>query len=83
MRPYRINSLELRKVKTCGKYLEIVKWFTDSEGRSFCYTVASWKGEDLEFIGDRVFSKKIDKKDFWKLAKKGQKIAKKSRGNKF
>ncbi len=67
---HRINDLQLNAY---GCRYEIVKWQTDSKGRSTCYTIAYWSGNDLMFVGDRPFNNKINKKDFWKLAKKGQK----------
>ena len=63
---YRINDLQLN---TFGCRSEIQ--YKNCEG--VCYTIAYWNGNNLTFVGAKPFNKEINKKDFWKLAKRGQK----------
>lgn len=76
----RIDQIELR---SCTSQLitfpqtqhccaEIVYWTGET-----CFTLAYWgmdsEGFYLKFVGGRVFSYIGHPKEFWKLAKKGQK----------
>ena len=59
------------------KTIEIVRWNDDSMS---CYTVAYFKvgveSADLNFVDGRPFDEKINREDFWKLAKCSYEILK-------
>ena len=78
----RIGDLEVRSCNQslCGRdpheTAEIVQWWERHNDRPWCWVLAYWvrgkEGYDLKFVGDRAFEPDVDRKVFWKLAKKGQ-----------
>jgi len=82
---FRIDNMELR---SCGKNLlqnqehntaEIIYWEKDKEEKDYCYVIAYYEiskdnNVDLQFVGDRPFSEKIDWNQFYKIAKQGQEV---------
>ena len=73
MESINIHNLELRY---CKGY-EIIEWIYDIRG-NHAIVIASWDSRgDLIFCEGRPFRKSVNRKDFWFLAKKGQKIVNK------
>lgn len=73
----RIGNLEFR-LNDDKRSPEIVGILEQKDGTETCYTLVFYErdneGYNIHFIGPRPFDESVDRNDFWKLLKFGQKI---------